>query len=63
MDIHTFIRHSLHLNGMPVKEADLPYIQHVYHTIQQAQLPLKAQPDLSEEMPMTIVDPELIRHD
>ncbi|WP_216829701.1 hypothetical protein [Alkalihalobacterium elongatum] len=63
MNFTDYIRRSIHLHGIAVKEGDLPYIEHILHTIEQAQTPLKAKPDLNEEVPITIVDPELIRHD
>lgn len=55
-----FIRKSLYLQGLPVYEADIPYIYQLLYTINQAEGALHAFPDLNLETPITIVDKELM---
>ncbi|RKQ28180.1 hypothetical protein [Oceanobacillus halophilus] len=56
-----FIKQGLYVQNLPIYEADIPYIQDMLHTIQQAQLALEAFPHLHDEVPITIVDKGLIR--
>ncbi|MBP1970477.1 hypothetical protein J2Z83_002598 [Virgibacillus natechei] len=60
MDYASFLRQSLYLQGLPIYEADLPYIHHILYTINEAEAPLKAFPELNVEVPITIVDKELM---
>lgn len=61
MDYSNFIRQGLYLHDIPVYEADIPYIQFLLHTVNQAQTSLKEFPDLNSEDPITVVDKGLIR--
>lgn len=56
MDDENYLRQGLFLQGLSVNEADIPYIQSMFSTINQAQASLKAFPDLKKELPITIVD-------
>ncbi|GAB3059058.1 hypothetical protein [Virgibacillus ainsalahensis] len=60
MNDANFIRHGLYLQGFPVYEKDIPYIQTICHTINQAQTSLHAFPHLHQQVPITIVDKELM---
>lgn len=57
------VKQGLHIHGIPVIEADIPYINSVMTTIQQAQTPLVKQQGLHEEVPLVIVDPDVIQFD
>jgi hypothetical protein len=61
MDDANFIRQGLHLQDLPVYEADIPFIQQIRFTIKQAEAALPYFPDLNMEVPITIVDKELLR--
>ncbi|QKY71489.1 hypothetical protein [Lentibacillus sp. CBA3610] len=63
MDNTNFIRQSLYLHDIPVYEDDMPYIQFLLHTVNQAQMSLNEFPDLNNENPITIVDKGLIYDD
>ncbi|QKY71001.1 hypothetical protein [Lentibacillus sp. CBA3610] len=56
----TFIKQGLYLQGLPVFEDDVPYIQNTLVTINQAQEPLKSFPDLNQTVPITVVDKRLM---
>lgn len=60
MDDANFIRQGLQMQGLPVYEADIPYIQQIRYTMYQAQTSLHVFPHLNMEIPMTIVDKELL---
>jgi len=55
-----FIRQGLHLQGLPIYEADIPYIQNLLCTINQAGTSLHAFPHLNMEVPITVADKELM---
>jgi len=57
------IQEQLRLHGIPVIEADLPYIQKLQHTIQVAHEPVEARTDLHKEVPLVVVDPEVVQFD
>ena len=61
MDNATFIKNGLHLQGLPVYEADIPYIRNILYTMNQAQVALHASPYLNMEVPITVVDKRLLR--
>lgn len=56
-----FIKHGLQLQGVPIYENDIPYIQEILDTIHQAQASLDIVPYLNTEVPITVVDKRLIR--
>lgn len=56
MNHENYVRQSLHLQGLPAYEADIPYICSILSTINQAQATLKAFPNLNKEAPITVVD-------
>ncbi|WP_080875220.1 hypothetical protein [Oceanobacillus timonensis] len=60
MDDANFIRQGLHLQGLPFYETDIPYIQQIRYTMYQAQTSFHAFPHLNMEIPITIVDKELL---
>lgn len=57
------IKQHFSIHGIPINDADLPFIQHIHHTILQVSTPLTSQTELNQEVPITIVDPELILYD
>jgi len=57
----TYIKQELFLQGLPVCEADLPYIHNIMNTINLAQTALISYCDLNSVVPITVVDKELIR--
>lgn len=61
MDDTIFIRVGLRLQGLPLYEMDIPYIQNILYTMKQAQAPLQAFPYLNTKVPITVVDKELLR--
>ncbi|GAE33972.1 hypothetical protein [Halalkalibacter akibai] len=63
MDFADFIRKNLYLDAIPVAEADIPFIQQVLYSVYQAQTAVWTQRDLKDEVPITIVDSELIQYD
>ena len=56
-----FIKESLAMQGLPNYDSDIPFIKQTLHTVNQAKIPLKQFPDLKTEVPITIVDKELMR--
>ncbi|OLS38728.1 hypothetical protein BTR22_03500 [Alkalihalophilus pseudofirmus] len=63
MSAKSFIQQSLKLNNMEAIESDIPYIQKVLQAIRKAELTAVIPEDLNEEVPIVIVDPELIQYD
>lgn len=55
-----FIRKGLTLQNLPVYEIDLPFIQFLLNTVMKAQSATHAFPHLYQEVPITIVDKELL---
>lgn len=55
-----FIIKSLSLQGLPVYQEDISSIQKLLFTINQAENSLNAFPHLNKEVPITIVDKELM---
>ncbi|GIO22025.1 hypothetical protein [Oceanobacillus sp. J11TS1] len=60
MDNANYIRYGLHLQGLSAYENDIPYIYNLLRTMKQAQISLDAFPHLNTEIPITIVDKELL---
>ncbi|GAA0488728.1 hypothetical protein GCM10008986_13150 [Salinibacillus aidingensis] len=56
-----FIRQGLYVQGLPVYTTDIPYIQNLLLTMNQAQTSLHVFPHLNMEVPVTVVDKEVIR--
>lgn len=63
MDYENYLRQGLHLQGIPLREEDLPYIGSILSTINQAEAALEAFPYLNQETPVTIFDKELLFDD
>lgn len=61
MDDANVIRQGLHLHGLPICETDIPYIQQIRCTMKLSQHALSAFPYLNMEVPITIVDKELLQ--
>lgn len=61
MDDAHFIRHGLYAQGFPVYETDIPFIQNILYTVEQAERSLGAFPYLNQEVPITVVDKESMR--
>lgn len=57
------IQEQLKLYGIPVIETDLPYIQQLQYTVQEAHKPVEARTNLHKEVPLVVVDPEVIQFD
>ncbi|UJL47731.1 hypothetical protein KFZ58_07705 [Virgibacillus sp. NKC19-16] len=57
------IKEQLKRQGIPVIEADLPYIQKLLLTIERAHAPVKANNNLHKEIPLVVVDPEVVQFD
>lgn len=55
------IKQNLHEQSLPVYEIEIPYIQNTLFLIKQAKAPLKTFPYLNTEVPITVVDKELLR--
>ncbi|MRX73952.1 hypothetical protein GJU40_17615 [Bacillus lacus] len=49
--------------GFPVHEGDIPYILMVLNSIKRAPSPFGRKTDLNEEVPVVIVDKELLKYD
>ncbi|GAB2574077.1 hypothetical protein [Gracilibacillus alcaliphilus] len=60
MDDANVVKQSLHVQGLPIFETDIPYIQNICYTINQAQLSIHALPHLNMETPITVLDKGLI---
>lgn len=56
MNDANFIKQFLDLQGLPIYETDIPYIQNILYTMKQAQGSLQAFPHLNLEVPITVVD-------
>lgn len=54
------IRENLRSQRLRVYETDLPFIQGILLTMEQAQKPLQALPNLNMEVPITVVDKDLM---
>jgi len=61
MNDYHFIKHGLHLQGLPIYEADIPYIHNTLFIVKQTESYLNAFPDLNQAVPITMVDKEAIR--
>ncbi|WP_062110158.1 hypothetical protein [Bacillus niameyensis] len=61
MDNESFIRKGLHLQGLPSYEKDVPYIEDILKTMKIAENSLQAYPYLNMEVPIMVVDKELMR--
>lgn len=57
------MKEQLQLRGISVIEADLPYIQKLLNTVEAAHAPVEANVDLHKEVPLVVVDPEVIQFD
>ncbi|MDA3128754.1 hypothetical protein ACFPTR_13475 [Aliibacillus thermotolerans] len=55
------IQKLLRLQGLSVFREDVPQIFHILDTIYESEKATLAFPDLNEEVPMTIVDKELLQ--
>ncbi|MEW9674692.1 hypothetical protein ABRT01_00630 [Lentibacillus sp. L22] len=60
MDYVNFLKQRLYLQGIPVYENDITHIHNIIYTINQAQSSLRTFPHLNQEVPITIVDKELM---
>jgi hypothetical protein len=58
-----YIKGALLLRCISPIDQDIPYIQSVLLTIQQAQTSLQPYPDLRKEIPLVVVDHEVIKHE
>ncbi|WP_163971838.1 hypothetical protein [Oceanobacillus halotolerans] len=54
------LKQELYLQGLPIYEADIPYIHNILYTINLAQTSTDAFPHLNKEIPITVVDKELM---
>ncbi|GEL77927.1 hypothetical protein [Tenuibacillus multivorans] len=54
------IKQGLFLKGLPIYETDIQHIQNIHFTINQAQTPLNAFPNLNKTVPITVVDKRLM---
>jgi hypothetical protein len=61
MNEEDFIRQSLYLQNLPVHDYEIPFIQHLLHSLNYAGNAIHAYPDLNLEDPITIVDKELMK--
>ncbi|WP_077618632.1 hypothetical protein [Bacillus sinesaloumensis] len=61
MNNSNFIKQSLYFQGLPIYETDIPHIQRILFTVNQAQRSLYAFPNLNSKVPITIVDKRLLR--
>lgn len=57
------IKHNLQQLGIPVMEEDIPYIRYMLRLIQEVHTPLEAEHDLYKEVPLVVVDPEVVQFD
>lgn len=55
-----FIRLGLYAQSLPIYETDIPYIQNILSTIEQSEDSLNTFPYLNQEVPITIIDKELL---
>ncbi|GEN45492.1 hypothetical protein [Alkalibacillus haloalkaliphilus] len=63
MDTAYIVPQGLALQGIPVIREDVPYIQHMLNTIYELQLAVDDHPGIHEEVPMVVVDPDVIIYD
>ncbi|MCJ7842280.1 hypothetical protein MUB24_15535 [Lederbergia sp. NSJ-179] len=61
MNDTNFIRRGLSLQNFPAYETDIPYIYRILNTINRTQASLEAFPFLNEEVPIMVVDKELLQ--
>lgn len=61
MNDANFIKQFLHLQGLPAYHTDIPFIQNILYTMKQAQVSLQPFTYLNIEVPITVVDKELMR--
>lgn len=57
------IKAQLMMHDILVIEANLPYIQRLLHTTREAHAPVEAYTNLHKEVPLLVVDPEVIQFD
>ncbi|MED4017517.1 hypothetical protein [Sutcliffiella cohnii] len=57
------IESSLQKHNIRVIEKDVPYLREMVSIIHQAQTPLENFPSINEEVPIVVVDPEVIKFD
>ncbi|MCM3739476.1 hypothetical protein M3210_04255 [Oceanobacillus luteolus] len=55
------IKNNLQAQGFPVIESDLVFIKDILLTVQKAEQPLANAPYLNMEVPITVVDKELLK--
>lgn len=60
MSATNFIKQGLYLQNLPFDETDIQHIHNTLFTINEAEVSLKAFPNLNKEVPVTIVDKRLI---
>lgn len=60
MNDANFIKQSLHLQGLPIYKTDIPYIQNILYTMNEAQGSLQIFPYLNLEVPITVIDKKLM---
>ena len=63
MQFDFFIKQSLTLHGVPVIQSDLPFILDVYRTILQEHNTLNVAQNIHEEVPIVVVDQDVIIYD
>ncbi|AST90368.1 MULTISPECIES: hypothetical protein [Sutcliffiella] len=54
---------SLQKHNIRVIEKDVPYVREIVSIIHQAQASLEEFPTINEEVPIVVVDPEVIKFD
>lgn len=54
------LKRGLYVQGLPIYEADLPYISNILSTIKQTEASTDMFPDLNAEVPIVVVDKELL---
>ncbi|GGN54128.1 hypothetical protein [Oceanobacillus indicireducens] len=60
MTYESYIKNSLQEQGLPVIEFDIPFIQDILMTVKQAEYFLVEAPYLNMEVPIQVVDKELL---
>ncbi|GAA0453863.1 hypothetical protein [Alkalibacillus silvisoli] len=63
METAHIVPQGLALQGISVIREDIPYIQQLLNTIQELQIPIDLNPEIHEEVPLVVVDPEVIQFD
>lgn len=61
MDSASLIKKGLRVQGLPVYETDIPYIENILYTMKKAETSLQAFPHLNIEVPITVADKEKMR--